>query len=368
MTAITDEIRIGVVGLRRGESLLRSSNAVGGGRVTAVFDVDAIRVETQAATIDAIGYADFNEFLAADIDLVVVASPIPFHAEQSIAALDAGKHVLCEVLPFQNFEQAKAIVEASRRGGGRYFVSENCIFYDEIEALKGLHDQGRFGRIYYGEGDYIHDCTGLWFDADGNLTWRGAGHIGVYATHGLGPLLYITGDRISEVRCIAMPGRIVDPSLDLPTMHLLELTTEQGRYFRSRVDPVSHRPHPSTTHFTLQGTSGSYESAVDRTDPGRIWIADLHELSRVDSSASWHPLAEMLPELIGERLGVEAIGGGHGTSEYWLLRSVFDAIRSNIESPIEMHRGMDIGLPSVAALESALLGGAPIAVPDSRSW
>src|SRR5205807_157317 len=81
---------------------------------------------------------------------------------------------------------------------------------------------------YYGEGEYIHDCRELWYHEDGSLTWRGAGLLGVYCTHSLGPLLYVTGDRVASVSALAVPGGKFDPRVTSPTMDLLHLTTVGG--------------------------------------------------------------------------------------------------------------------------------------------
>jgi len=358
------DLRIGVIGLRRGGSLLRMCQAMGGARVTALYDIDADRVQVAATETGATGFSEFAAFLAAPLDLVVVASPMPFHAEQSIAALEAGHHVLCEVLPCRTVDEARDIVQAARRSGRRFFVSENCVFYDEIELLRRMHAAGRFGELYFAEGDYIHDCEGLWFDTAGERTWRGRGELGVYGSHGIGPLLAITGDRVRDVRCMALPAGLVNPWVDIPTMHLLEMHTVGGRVFRSRVDVLSPRPHPSTTTFRLQGTAGSFES--DGTGP-RIWLADTHQPSRVDGAASWHDLAPFLDDLLADRRDAVPLAGGHGNSEYWLFQSVLEAIRTGAECLIELDRGMDMVLPCLVA-ELAAASGDTLPVPDPRDW
>jgi predicted dehydrogenase len=365
MKPAAPDIRIGVIGLRRGASLLRSCQAVGGAAVTALFDVDSGRVTAAANDIGATAYSDFAAFLASDIDLVVIASPMPFHAVQSVAALEAGKHVVCEVLPCRTVEQAEQIVRAARAGDRQFFVSENCVFYDEIELVKRLNDRGRFGTIYYGEGDYIHNCDGLWFDGAGNRTWRGAGELGVYGTHGIGPLLYITGDRVTSVRCTALPAGIVNPDVEFPTMHLVEMTTAGGRTFRSRVDVLSPRPHLSTTAFRIQGTAGSYESATGAGNDASIWLRDVHEPSRVDTPAAWHPLTPFAADLLADRRAAGAIEGGHGTSEYWLIKSVLAAIRTGADCPIDLYRGLDMALPCIVA-EAAAASDQALPVPDPR--
>lgn len=365
-----NSLRFGVIGLRRGQSLARACQAAGDAVVTALYDLDATKGRSMAAAIQADFYAEFDAFLAAPVDAVVVASPIPYHAAQSIAALNAGKHVLSEVTACHTLEDARALVAAARRAQTIYMLAENCCYYDEIELVKRLYDAGRFGEVYYGEGDYVHDCRQLFYDEDGQLTWRGRGELGVYITHGLGPLLYITGDRVTQVSAVAVPGGKFDPRVTLPTMHILHMTTAAGRTLRARVDFVSPRPHASTTFFSLQGTRGSYESIRGFGDQAKLWLEDEHGPSGFNPRAEWHSLAEQAPRTIADRLAVSAdvFSGGHGMTEYWMLRDFLAAVRGEKPSPIDVYTGLDYTLPGIYAVESAKQQGAPIAVDDPRQW
>jgi predicted dehydrogenase len=363
-------IRFGVIGLRRGQSLLRACRAVGGATVVAVHDLDQRVGSEVAQTISARFFDDLDDFLASDLDAVVVASPIPNHAAQSVAALQAGKHVLSEVTACHTVADARMLVEAARNAPGVYMMAENCCYMDNIELVKRLFEDGRFGEVYYGEGDYVHDCRDLLYTADGQLTWRGRGELGVYITHGLGPLLYITGDRVTQVSALAVPAAKLDPQITFPTMYLMQMTTAQGRTLRSRVDYVSPRPHEATTFFALQGTRGSYESVRGFGDQAKVWLEDEHGMSRFKSPAKWSALHEQASRYISDRLevGAEARIGGHGTTEYWMLRDFLAAVRGEKPSPIDVYRGLDYTLPGIYAIESAGLQGAPVTVDDPRGW
>lgn len=363
------EVRFGVIGLRRGRSFVRVCGVVGGATVTALYDVDAGRVEGAANELGVRAFTDYGAFLGADIDAVIVASPLPFHARQAVAALGAGKHVLSEVTACHTLEDARALVAAARASDALYMMAENYRYLDEVELLKRLHDAGRFGEVYYGEGEYLHDCRGLWRDEDGGLTWRGRGNLGVYITHSLGPLLYILDDRATSVSALAVPGGKFDPEVSAPTMHLANLTTTRGAALRVRVDHVSPRPH-QMAYYALQGTTGSYEAWRGFGDASKVWLGDEHEPSLFHAPAQWHALADQAARVIPERLAApeEARFGGHGTSEYWLLRDFLAAVRGEIAPPIDVHTALDYTLPGICAIESAGRGGAPVAVPDSREW
>jgi predicted dehydrogenase len=363
-------VRFGVIGLRRGQSFVRICQAAQGAEVTALFDIDEEKVTAAAAGIGARPFVTLEDFLNSDIDAVVVASPLPYHAQQAIAALEAGKHVLSEVTACHTLDDARALAAAARASDAIYMMAENYRYLDEVELLKRIHDAGRFGDVYFGEGEYLHDCKDLWYSESGELTWRGKGWLGVYCTHSLGPLLYITGDRVTSVSALAVPGGKFDPAVDNPTMHLLQMVTERGITLRVRVDHVSPRPH-QMAWYALQGTKGSFESWRGHGDTSKIWLEDAHEPSLVSGSgAQWHALADFGDEYIPERLAApqEASVGGHGTSEYWLLKEFLAAIRGERASPIDADRALDYTLPGILAIESAQSGGTPIAVPDPRAF
>ncbi len=361
-------VRFGVIGLRRGASFVRVCRAAQGATVTALYDIDDEAVGRTADEIGANPFSDYEAFLNADIDAVVVASPLPFHAGQAAQALRAGKHVLSEVTACLDMEQARALVDAARASSATYMMAENYRYLDDVELLKRLASDGRFGELYYLEGEYLHDCKDLWFDDRGKLTWRGRGELGVYCTHSLGPLLYITGERVESVSCIAVPGGKFVPDIANPTMHLMQMVTDAGTVLRVRVDHVSPRPH-QMAYYGVQGTKGAFESWRGHGDRSKLWLEDDHEPSRVTrDAAEWHATDRYAEHYIPERVSApaEASLGGHGTSEYWMLRDFLATLRGEMDCPIDLHRAMDYTLPGIVALESAAAGGAPVAVPDTR--
>jgi predicted dehydrogenase len=95
-------------------------------------------------------YEDFNEMLKRDdIHAISVTTPNFLHAEATIAALEAGKHVLCEKPLAMNAEEGRAMVEASQRTGMKLMCGFHYRFSPEIQCLKRFADAGEFGDIYY---------------------------------------------------------------------------------------------------------------------------------------------------------------------------------------------------------------------------
>jgi len=341
------------------------SRALGGAVVTAVFDTDLSRAQRVAAEIGVTAYDDLSAFLAANIDAVVVASPVLYHVDQTKAALAAGKHVLSEVTPCTTIEEARALVQACRSNNTVYMLAENFCSLDEIELVKRLHDAGRFGDLYYAEADYVNDCRWLWFNPDGRPTWRAQGFLGVYCNHNLGPLLYIMNDRVVRVSALEVPGGLYDSGVTFPTMHLLQMVTARGITLRARVDHVSARPSVPY-YYSVQGTSGCYESGRSWAlgECSKVWLADEHEPEK------WHWLEDQAALYIPDRLALSADTPGHGRygGEYWLLQDFLAAVRGERPPSIDVYRGLDYTLPGIYAIESAAKGGTPVIVADPRTW
>ncbi|MDF2441702.1 MAG: hypothetical protein JWN98_2686, partial [Abditibacteriota bacterium] len=95
-------------------------------------------------------YADFNEMLKRDdIHAVSITTPNFLHAEATIAALEAGKHVLCEKPLAMNAQEGQAMVDAAKRTGNKLMCGFHFRFTPEIQTLKRFADAGEFGDMYY---------------------------------------------------------------------------------------------------------------------------------------------------------------------------------------------------------------------------
>ena len=110
------KIRIGVIGVGRGKSMIRYCEAVDTAEVVAICDkwVEGLEIMKKKMTghNQITYYTDYDEFLKHDMDAVVLANYATEHAPFAIKAMKAGKHVLSEVLPVQTMKEAVELVEA----------------------------------------------------------------------------------------------------------------------------------------------------------------------------------------------------------------------------------------------------------------
>ncbi|GHH40436.1 oxidoreductase [Lentzea cavernae] len=140
-----------------------------------------------------------------DVHVVDICTPGDTHAEIAIAALDAGKHVLCEKPMANTVDEAVAMAEAAARAAQRGVRAMVGFSYRRVPALglaRDLVAQGRLGRIHHVRAQYLQDWI---VDPAAPLSWRldkdkaGSGALGDIGAHIVDAAQFILGDTISEV-------------------------------------------------------------------------------------------------------------------------------------------------------------------------
>ncbi|MCL2158752.1 MAG: Gfo/Idh/MocA family oxidoreductase [Oscillospiraceae bacterium] len=95
-------------------------------------------------------YTDYRELLDnPEIDAVSVCLPTKYHAEASIYALNAGKHVLCEKPMAINAAEARAMCEAATKNNKKLMISHNQRFDLDVQLMQKRMKEGFFGEIYF---------------------------------------------------------------------------------------------------------------------------------------------------------------------------------------------------------------------------
>ena len=138
-----------------------------------------------------------------EVDLVDIAAPSAIHAQISIAAAEAGKHVFCEKPLALNLEDAKAMVNAVEKTGVVNMIGFNYRRVPAIALAKKLIADGEIGEIYHFRGIYQQ----AWLvDPNFPLAWRlrkekaGYGSLGDLGAHVIDLARYLVGE-IEEVLC-----------------------------------------------------------------------------------------------------------------------------------------------------------------------
>ncbi len=149
---------------------------------------------------------DWHQTVTDDrIDLVDIGTPNNMHADQAIAALEAGKHVACEKPLAHSLGAAEAMVAAAvqsyAKSGARTFVWFN---YRRVPAVALAHQlvrRGALGRVYHARAAYLQS----WGGPDTPLLWRFDGDVAGSGAHGdlnahiIDAVRFVTGEEITAI-------------------------------------------------------------------------------------------------------------------------------------------------------------------------
>jgi predicted dehydrogenase len=171
-------------------------------------DPEAVR-----AAADRHGWAaaetDWRALIAReDVDLVDICTPGDSHAEIAIAALEAGKHVLCEKPLANTVAEAEAMVEAARAAAGRGQRAMVGFNYRRVPAASLAREMvaaGRLGTLRHVRVVYLQDWL---VDPEFPLTWRlrkeaaGSGALGDLGAHIVDLAQHLAGDTLAGVSAL----------------------------------------------------------------------------------------------------------------------------------------------------------------------
>jgi predicted dehydrogenase len=190
---VTDEqLRVGVVGLGYwGPNLARNFSAIPGCQLAYLCDADpAARDRLVRQFPGATPAADLDELLADPaLDAVVLATPVPTHAELAVRVLEAGKHCFVEKPLALTAADAERAVAAASAAGRLLMVGHLLEYHPGVRALKELSDAGELGdEIYYIYGNRLNLGK---LRADENALWS-------LGAHDVSVLLYLADEEPIE--------------------------------------------------------------------------------------------------------------------------------------------------------------------------
>ena len=356
---MSQEFRVGIVGAGRGSSYFSPFAAIAETKVTAICDISPKNLDRVGDNYGIDHRFTNYEDLLEEVDIVVLATPENLHVPQSVQALNAGKHVISEVTAAVSLDECQTLVDAVNNSSGKYMMAENLCYQKSNLLIRNMVEQGIFGEIYFGEGEYVHDVKFLHHNDEGNPTWRFHWQVGInrcnYATHSLGPVLDWFGERVKSVSCLGT-GVHTDPEHAMEDTVLMLCKTESDCLIKIRIDMLSTRP--ANSFFSLQGTKACYEGTRGFGDRPKISI----------QGADWQPLsdfeADFLPECWLNPSAEAQVAGV--TAEYFELRDFIDALLNGTEPPLNVYRALDYTVPGLVSEESIANGGQPVLVPDYR--
>ena len=203
-------------------------------------------------------YQRLDEMLAdRDIDVISICSYPQDHANQAVAAAQAGKHLIIEKPLGLNLDDCRKVQRAVRDAGVRVCVCFECRFSDQFLKIKNVIDEGLLGHIHYGEVDYYHGI-GPWY---GQFRWNtkkeaGGSSLLSAGCHAMDALLLCMGEDVKVVSSYSTHSTHKDFSAyEYPTASVTILKFADGRV--GKVASIIDCLQPYYFHVHLVGSEGS---------------------------------------------------------------------------------------------------------------
>lgn len=354
-------IRVGVVGVGRGQSFIRSAES-NGMELVAICDTWAERLHQVGGELGVATYTDFDDLLAHDLDAVVLANYFHQHAPLAVRALEAGKHVMSECAACHTLAEGVALVRAVEKSGRVYMLAENYPYMAYNQEMRRLYMEGTIGTFKYGEGEYVHPDPpevklGRSFGFDHWRNWIPATY---YCTHSIAPVMYITDTWPAKVNGFAVPYDHQDRTQTLTvrrsdTCAAIICRMDNGAVLKSLHGALRGYGN----YVRIHGNQGLMENCRHGDKQRlRVWQEPWEKPEGAPVETVYTP---DFPAHHGE-----ATRTGHGGGDFFTTFHFAEAIRTGTPPYLDVYRGVAMSIVGVLAWRSALSDSAPVHVPDFR--
>lgn len=322
-------------------------------------------------------YTSLEEVLADDdVDAVHLVTPIPLHAQQTVAVLNAGKHCACTVPMATSLEEIEAIIRAQRTSGKNYMMMETAVYTREFLMVQDRFDKGDFGEISFARGGHMQDMEGwpeYWYGLPPHH----------YMTHAISPVLRLLNKRVKKVHCFGsghLPEerrqRYGNPFPVETAIFRLEDSDVAVEVTRSLFQTV----RPYSESFAIYGEKLGFEwQQIEEEDPLIFSIPQpgsgrgrkiLHEAVEAPDRQDLLPqeISQFTRKAVfsdGKHLSFVQ-GGGHSGSHPHLVHEFVRSIVEKRPSSIDAFTAAAWTAPGIAAHMSAMKDGESVFVPDFR--
>ena len=364
-----EKLKVGVFGGGRGLTMMNVLLDHPDARLVAVCDkyqpsLDKVSQMAKEKNADVATYTNFDDFIRHDMDAVVLANYAHEHALYAVKCLDAGKHVLSEVLPCGTIAQGVALIEAVEKSGLVYAYAENYCYMQHNFEMWYRIKHGDIGDICYAEGEYVHDCTAITpaITYGDPAHWRNKMSANFYCTHSLGPMLMSIGHRPVRVVGYELPdfGRSGTLPIFKGAGGLQMVTLDNGAVCRGLHGDL-RREGARNYNYLYYGDSGMMESGRFDNSP----LVNVYHEGEKYCEGTWEQF-DPEPRV---KLDIDYDKVGHMGSDYYPTHFFIEKILGRPEGfewSIDVYQAVEMGICGILAHRSALRGNVPLDVPDLR--
>lgn len=312
-------------------------------------------------------YTDYDDLLKdPNIDAVHINTPIQAHAEQSLKALRAGKHVACTVPMATTVEECRQIVEACEETGLTYMMMETVIYSREFLFVKEMYEKGELGKIQFLRASHQQEMAG-WPGY-----WEGLPPMH-YATHCVGPVLALPKAQAEYVSCFGS-GRIDEnliPKYGSPfaieTCHIKLKDSDLSAEVTRSLFNTARQYRES---FDVYGSKKSFEWTLIEHEDSVIHTGEVPERVKIPDYAHLLPkeIASFTTAGVYDSDDNQHLsfiqGAGHGGSHPHLVNEFLSALHEGRAPYPDARQSANITCVGILAHESAMAGGQIIKLPD----
>ncbi|MBD3268241.1 gfo/Idh/MocA family oxidoreductase [bacterium] len=300
------------------------------------------------------------------VDYVHINSPIPDHGWMSIAALKAGKHVMCTVPMATTIEECEHIVSLAQETGLKYMMAETVVYSREFLFLKEMHEKGELGKIQYMQASHPQDMEGWPEYWERMIPMH-------YATHVVSPVLGLVNGCAEYVSCFGsgtIDERIAQKSgnaFAVESCHIKIKDADIAAHIWRFLFDTARQYRES---FDVYGSKKSFEWALIEGEPHVIHTAKKPE-PEIPERVSVPDYAHLLPaeiqpftQTIQDADHLSFIqGGGHGGSHPHLCHEFLSALLEDRDPWPNAPISANWTCVGLCAHESAVNGGKIVQLP-----
>ncbi|OIB02116.1 oxidoreductase [Paenibacillus sp. LC231] len=323
-------------------------------------------------------FTSMDDLLASgDYDAVHLVTPVTYHAEHSIAVLNAGMHCACTIPMGLSMEELYRVLEAKWRSGKNYMMMETACYTREFLYAKEMYESGEMGKIQFMRCAHYQDMDG-WPEY-----WKGFPPL-MHPTHALGPVLDLISKRPLKVYALgsgSMREELVRKYNNPFPIETAIYQLEDSDVAVELTRTMFHTAKAYSESFNVYGEKASFEwQQIEEELPIVMRIGELTEhrgrpisIERVEVPDR----AELLPKEI-QRFTKRGVydennphlsflqGGGHGGSHPHLVHEFVSSIVEGRAPHIDEVKAATWTAAGICAHESALQGGREIAIPNFK--
>ncbi|QDS98850.1 Gfo/Idh/MocA family protein [Adhaeretor mobilis] len=313
-------------------------------------------------------YTEFDQVLSdGDVDFVHINSPIGDHAWMSIAALEAGKHVMCTVPMATTVAECEKICQLVAETGLKYMMAETVVYSREFLFIKELYEKGEFGKIQYLQASHPQDMDG-WPEY-----WQRMIPMH-YATHVVSPVLGLTDGRAEYVSCFGS-GSVRDEIRELSgcphaveSCHIKLAESDISAHIWRFLYDTARQYRES---FDVYGSKKSFEWSLVEGESHIMHTAKRPEpeiAEQVEIPDFAHRLPEEIQPFTRSIVDADHLsflqGAGHGGSHPHMVNEFAEALRTDRDPWPNAATSANWTCVGILAHESAMQGGKIRQLPE----